>query len=96
MDAKRFDAVTKAVATRSSRRTVLAGIGAITGGSIGRALGIDDARAARRGFIKPVLTGSAACAPVGDPCASAVNCCSLCCISGGEGPGQCVERGSCL
>lgn len=96
MDAERFDAVVKDLAGRPSRRRVLAGLLGIAGGAVGLTVASREADAARRGFTGPKLWSASTCAPVGDPCASAENCCSLCCVSGGGGPAQCVERGTCF
>lgn len=96
MDANRFDALAKDVAGQKSRRRMLAGLLGLAGGIAVSAVSTGDAGAARRGYSGPKFTATSMCAPVGDPCASAENCCSLCCVSGGGGPAQCVPEGTCI
>ena len=95
MNADRFDVVVKDLAGRRSRRRVLAGLIGIAGGAAGLAAASDGANAARRGSRDRGSDRHPRARRWAIRARLRKNCCSLCCISGGDGPAQCVERGSC-
>lgn len=93
MEDRRFDSLTKSVATRTNRRSLLAGILGIGAGVTAAAVASDSAEAARRGFSGPKLpwlTPPSTCLAEGSSCGEDTQCCSRCCVSAGGGAPFCA------
>ncbi|GER91340.1 hypothetical protein KDW_55020 [Dictyobacter vulcani] len=76
MDSSKFDALTKSLATNTSRRQAL---GILFTGTLAGILGLSGAGTAR-----------AACNPNGDHCSKQSDCCSNHCIGGPHDPHYCT------
>jgi hypothetical protein len=79
MDSSRFDELTKALATATSRRQALKAIGAALGGALG---------------FSRIGVAFAKCHNPGHNCEENSTCCShLCCIAAGQREGVCCASG---
>ena len=98
MNGRHFDSLTKSVATRTNRRSLLAGLLGISAGIAVTAVAPDSADAARRGFSGPrfpPFTPTTICLEDGSSCGDGAICCSACCVSAGGGEPFCAGAEIC-